>query len=87
MVHDYLHETASQGRHLHGRVGRIGKEIAITYARESAKVAITDLNLDAANATAVTIRGAGGQALDVAMGVTSEDAVGAGVAATVAAFG
>lgn len=29
----------------------IGKGIAIRYAKEGAKVAVTDLNLDAANAT------------------------------------
>jgi 3-hydroxybutyrate dehydrogenase len=70
-----------------GAASGIGKEIATTYAREGAKVAIADLNLDAANATADEIRAAGGQALGVAMDVASEDAVNAGVAATVAAFG
>lgn len=69
-----------------GAASGIGKEIAITYAREGAKVAIADLNLDAANATADEIRAAGGQALGVAMDVASEDAVNGGVAA-VAAFG
>ena len=70
-----------------GAASGIGKEIAITSAREGAKVAIAHLNRDAANATADEIRAAGGQALGVAMDVASEDAVNAGVAAAVAAFG
>jgi 3-hydroxybutyrate dehydrogenase len=70
-----------------GAASGIGKEIAHIYAREGAKVAIADLNLDAANATAADIRSAGGQAIGVAMDVTSEDGVNAGAAAVVAAFG
>jgi len=70
-----------------GAASGIGKEIAIVYAREGAKVAIADLDLDAANATAVEIRAAGGAAMGLAMDVTSEDAVNAGTAAVVAAFG
>ena len=70
-----------------GAASGIGREIAHTYAREGAKVAIADLNADAANATAAEIRAAGGQAIGVAMDVTSEEGVIAGVAAVVAAFG
>jgi len=70
-----------------GAASGIGRAIAQAYAREGAKVAIADLNIDAANTTAADIRAAGGQAIGVAMDVTSEEAVNAGVAATVAAFG
>jgi len=70
-----------------GAASGIGRAIAQAYAREGAKVAIADLNIDAANTTAADIRAAGGQAMGVAMDVTSEDGVNAGVAATVAAFG
>ena len=70
-----------------GAASGIGKEIARTYAREGAAVAIADLNLDAANAAATEIRSAGGNAMGVAMDVTSEEGVNAGVAAVVAAFG
>jgi 3-hydroxybutyrate dehydrogenase len=70
-----------------GAASGIGKEIALTYAREGAKVAIADLNKGAADATAAEIKGAGGKAIGVAMDVANEDAVNAGVAAVVAAFG
>ncbi len=70
-----------------GAASGIGKEIALTYAREGAKVAIADLDKGAADAAAAEIRAAGGQALGIAMDVTSEQAVNDGVAAVIAAFG
>ncbi len=70
-----------------GAASGLGKAIAMTFAREGASVAIADLNLDAANVVAADIRAAGGQAIGIAMDVASEDAVDAGVAAAVAAFG
>jgi 3-hydroxybutyrate dehydrogenase len=70
-----------------GAASGIGKEIAIIFAREGAKVAIADLNRDAANATAKEISDSGGVAIGVAMDVTSEQAVNDGVAEVVAAFG
>jgi 3-hydroxybutyrate dehydrogenase len=70
-----------------GAVSGIGKEIALTYAREGAKVAVADLDKGAADAAAGEILAAGGQALGIAMDVTSEQAVNDGVAAVVAAFG
>jgi 3-hydroxybutyrate dehydrogenase len=65
----------------------IGREIAFTYAREGAKVAIADLDPDAANASAAQIRANGGQALGVAMDVADEGAVNAGVASVAAQWG
>jgi 3-hydroxybutyrate dehydrogenase len=70
-----------------GAASGIGKEIAMEFAREGAKVCIADLMLDAANATANEINQAGGAAMAVAMNVTDEAQVDAGVAATVAKFG
>ena len=46
-----------------GAASGLGKEIALTYAREGAKVAIADMNKDAADATANEIRAGGGQAM------------------------
>ena len=70
-----------------GAASGIGKDIALVYAREGAKVAIADLNLDAANATAKEIQAAGGKAMGVAMDVTNEQQVNDGVAAVAKAFG
>jgi 3-hydroxybutyrate dehydrogenase len=70
-----------------GAASGIGKEIALTFAREGAKVAIADLNKAAAEAAAAEIAKCGGQAIGVAMDVCSEDAVNAGVTAVVKAFG
>jgi len=71
-----------------GAASGIGKDIALVYAREGCNVAIADLNKDAADAAAKEIgsRG-GGQAVGIAMDVANEDAVNAGVAAAVEAFG
>ena len=70
-----------------GAASGIGKEIAATYARAGAKVAIADLNLDAANAAADAINKAGGKAMGVAMNVADEAQVNAGCAAVAQAFG
>jgi 3-hydroxybutyrate dehydrogenase len=70
-----------------GAASGIGKEIALTYAREGGKVAIADLNKDAAQGAADEIVKAGGTAMAVAMDVTSEDQVNAAVAEVVAAYG
>jgi 3-hydroxybutyrate dehydrogenase len=66
-----------------GAASGIGKEIALRFAREGARVAIADLNQDAAQGVADDIRRSGGQALGVAMDVTNEDQVNAAVAAVV----
>ena len=70
-----------------GAASGIGKDIALVFAREGAKVAIADLNKDAADAVAAEIRASGGQAIGVAMNVTDEKAVNDGVAAVAATFG
>nr|WP_145545638.1 3-hydroxybutyrate dehydrogenase [Variovorax boronicumulans] len=70
-----------------GAASGIGKEIACTYAREGARVAIADMNKAAADATAAELRAAGHQAMGVAMDVTSEEQVNGGVAEVVAAWG
>jgi 3-hydroxybutyrate dehydrogenase len=58
-----------------GAASGIGKEIALTYAREGGKLVIAGLRLDAAPAPADEIVKAGGTAMAVAMDVTSEEQV------------
>lgn len=70
-----------------GSASGIGHEIATVYAREGAKVVIADLNGAAAEATAAKFREGGAQAMAVAMDVTNEAAVNAGVDAVVKAWG
>jgi 3-hydroxybutyrate dehydrogenase len=71
-----------------GAASGIGKGIAERFAAEGAKVAIADLNLSAAQQTATEINTAfPGRAMAVAMDVTSEDQVNAGVAAVIDAYG
>jgi 3-hydroxybutyrate dehydrogenase len=70
-----------------GAASGIGKEIAATYAREGAKVAIADLNRDAAEKTAAELRATGAQAMAVGVDVTVEAEVDAAVAEVVEAWG
>ncbi len=70
-----------------GAASGIGREIARTYAREGGRVAIADVKLDAAQAAVDEINAAGGRALALAMDVTSEEQVDAGIAQVVAAWG
>jgi len=70
-----------------GAASGIGKAIAKRFATEGAIVAIADLQLPAAEAAAAEIKRAGGTAMGVAMDVSDEAAVEAGVAATVERFG
>jgi 3-hydroxybutyrate dehydrogenase len=70
-----------------GAASGIGKEIAKRFASEDAKVVITDLQLAAAQAAVDEINRAGGGAMAVAMDVSDESAVEAGVAAAFERFG
>jgi 3-hydroxybutyrate dehydrogenase len=70
-----------------GAASGIGKEIALTYLREGAKVAIADLNLDAANAAVKELDNTGKLAMGVAMDVANEDQVNKGIDAVAAKFG
>jgi len=70
-----------------GAASGIGKDIAIVFAREGAKVAIADLNQKAADATAHEIDPSGKRAIGVAMDVTDEQQVQTGTAKVIEAFG
>ena len=70
-----------------GAASGIGKEIAKRFAAEDAQVVIADLQLASAQATADEINRAGGIAMGVAMDVSDESAVEAGVATAFERFG
>jgi 3-hydroxybutyrate dehydrogenase len=70
-----------------GAASGIGKEIARTYVRAGAKVVIADLNRAGADAAAAELNGGERNAIGVAMDVTDEVQVEAGMAKAVAAFG
>ena len=70
-----------------GSASGIGKEIAKRFAAEDAKVVIADLQEMAAQATANEISQTGAVAMGVAMDVSDESAVEAGIAAAAERFG
>jgi 2-keto-3-deoxy-L-fuconate dehydrogenase len=65
----------------------IGREIALLYAKQGAKVVVADVNLEAANAVAEEIAKAGGTANVQRMNVADEEEVKAAIAGTVERYG
>jgi 3-hydroxybutyrate dehydrogenase len=70
-----------------GAASGIGKEIAKTFVREGAKVAIADLRLEAASTTARELDNSGRQCVAVGMDVTDEQQVEDGINQVVQLFG
>ena len=70
-----------------GAAGGIGKEIALAFAREGARVAIADIAIEATTAVAAFIRDSGGEALALPMDVTVEKSVLEAVSSVAARFG
>jgi 3-hydroxybutyrate dehydrogenase len=70
-----------------GAASGIGKEIARTFVAEGAKVVIADLNQEGADEAAKELNGSGKNAIGVAMDVTNETQVEAGMAKSIEAFG
>jgi 3-hydroxybutyrate dehydrogenase len=70
-----------------GSASGIGKEIALLFAQEGAKVVIADLDKQAADATAAELNERGAQAIGVGVDVTSEEQVDAAVEGAAQAFG
>jgi 3-hydroxybutyrate dehydrogenase len=70
-----------------GAASGIGRAIAQRFARAGARVVIADLDRGAAAATAREINPDPGKAIGIAMDVTDEQAVNAGVAEAVSRFG
>lgn len=69
-----------------GAATGIGRASALAFARQGASLALVDLDLAGAEATADAIRALGGKALAVRADVTIEAQVEAAVAATLAAY-
>ncbi|MGE5089085.1 MAG: 3-hydroxybutyrate dehydrogenase [Candidatus Levyibacteriota bacterium] len=69
-----------------GAASGIGRAIAARFVKAGARVVIADLNPDAASAAAREIDPSG-RSMGVAMNVTDEDAVNAGVAAAASRYG
>ena len=65
----------------------IGKAIAVTFAREGAKVMASDINEDTAKQVAAQIEDAGGEASSIRTDTTSEADVKSAIAATAEAWG
>jgi 3-hydroxybutyrate dehydrogenase len=70
-----------------GAASGIGREIALEFAREGAKIVIADLNKAASDTTAAEIEKTGAKAIGVAVDVTDEAQVGAAVQMAIKAFG
>ena len=70
-----------------GSASGIGKEIAVVFAKQGAKIVIADLNKEAADSTAAELKATGAEAIGVCVDVTNEDQVNAAVEEAVKAFG
>jgi 3-hydroxybutyrate dehydrogenase len=70
-----------------GSASGIGREIAVVFAREGAKIVIADLNKAAADATAAELEKSGTKAIGVAVDVTNEAQVEAAVKTAIDALG
>ena len=70
-----------------GAAGAQGRAAAMTFALHGAKVALADIDEGRVNAVRDEVRAAGGDALSIAVDVTSEDSVKRMVAASLAHFG
>ncbi|EIM30085.1 3-hydroxybutyrate dehydrogenase [Microvirga lotononidis] len=70
-----------------GAASGIGKEIALMFAQEGAKVVIADLDPKAAHETAGAIDPTGQRSLGVAMDVSDEEQVEAGMRQVIEVFG
>lgn len=70
-----------------GAASGIGKEIALTFAREGGRIVIADLDGKAAQATAQEIQRGGGDAIGIAMNVIDEAQVNQGIASVMQHWG
>ncbi|MBC1457673.1 SDR family oxidoreductase [Listeria newyorkensis] len=70
-----------------GAASGMGREIALLYAKEGAKVVVADIQLEAAEKTVTEIKASNGEALAVVANVMKEDDVQAMIDKAVEAYG
>ncbi|MEK3724763.1 SDR family oxidoreductase [Paenibacillus sp. FSL H8-0034] len=70
-----------------GAASGMGKQIAVLYAKEGAKVVVSDLNLDGAHATVAEIQSNGGVALAIKTNVALEEDIQQLIDTTVRTYG
>lgn len=70
-----------------GAASGMGKAIAVLYAKEGAKVVVSDINLDAANQTVEEIKSNGGEAIVVLANVSKEEDIQNLIDTTVSTYG
>ncbi|MGF7047255.1 NAD(P)-dependent dehydrogenase (short-subunit alcohol dehydrogenase family) [Paenibacillus sp. DS2015] len=70
-----------------GAASGMGKAIALLYAKEGAKVVVSDLNLDGANVTVEEIKSNGGTAIAVKANVAVEEDIQRLIDTTVSTYG
>ncbi|WP_211749266.1 SDR family oxidoreductase [Paenibacillus sp. Marseille-Q4541] len=70
-----------------GAASGMGKAIAILYAKEGAKVVVSDLNLEGANTTVEEIKSQGGEAFAIKTNVASQEDIDTLIDTTVSTFG
>ena len=70
-----------------GGGGGIGRATALIFAREGARIAVADANIDAAAETVAQVNAAGGQAMSLSGDVTDSAAVQAMIKTVVSAYG
>lgn len=81
------HDLSGKVALVTGAASGLGKEIAVTFAKVGASVAIADLNRDGAEIVAAELRAAGHTAMAVKMDVTDEAEVNVGVDQVASRFG
>ncbi|WP_182083928.1 3-hydroxybutyrate dehydrogenase [Aureimonas sp. ME7] len=80
-------QLADQAAIVTGAGSGIGRAIALAFAREGASVGVADINAASAQKVAAEIEATGGRAIALAMDVTDEAMVNAGVEKVVDRFG
>jgi len=81
------HDLSGKAALVTGAASGLGKEIAATFAKSGARVAIADLNREGAESVAAALRADGHEAMAVQMDVTDEVAVNDGVVQVAGQFG